>query len=397
MTRPIIVGVGMHRFGRQPDSTLKTLAGHAATAALADAKMECGEVDCVFAANVGAGLITGQEGIRGQVALKDAGIGGMPFFNVENACASGSSAVHLAASYLASGAAETALVVGYEKMSAPDKSLAFKAIDACGDIEEIAAIKNALGPDGAGRSVFMDFYARKVEKYLAESGATTRHLAAIAAKNHCNGVDNEYAHFRAPQTIESVLASREIVAPLHLLMCSPISDGAAAIVLATESWAKARGRSGPVIAASKLRSDNFSNAESQIRGLALEAYREAGLGPQDMDLAEVHDGSAPGEIFAYEELGFAAPGRGWTLVEDGTVFRGGRRPVNVGGGLIARGHPLGATGVAQICELALQLRGEAGARQVRNARAAVAHCLGGQVAFGKTTGAAAMSIFILAA
>jgi acetyl-CoA acyltransferase len=397
MTRPIIAGVGMHRFGRQPDSTLQSLAGHAATVALADAGMEIGQIECVFGANVGAGLITGQEGIRGQVALKDVGIGGMPLFNVENACASGSTAIHLAAKYLASGAAETALVVGYEKMTAPDKSLALKAIDACGDVEEIAAIKKALGPEGAGRSVFMDFYSRKVNKYLADSGATKQHLAAVAAKNHCNGVDNEFAHFRAPQTIESVLASREIVDPLHLLMCSPVSDGAAAVVLVTEAWAKANGRAGPAIAATRLRSDSFSNAGSQVWALALEAYREAGIGPEDIDVAEVHDGSAAGEIFAYEELGFAEPGRGWTLVEDGTVFRGGRRPVNAGGGLIARGHPLGATGVVQICELALQLRGEAGPGQVGNARRAVAHCLGGQVAFGKTTGAAAMSIIILAA
>ena len=354
MTRPIIIGVGMTRFGRQPDSSLRSLAGGAASAALADAGIEADEVGCVFGANVGAGLITGQEGVRGQVSLKEIGLGGMPLFNVENACASGSSAVHLAAKYLESGAAETALVVGYEKMSAPDKSLAFKAIDACGDVDEIAAIKAGLGPDGAGRSVFMDFYAGKVRKYLSESGATKRHLAAAAAKNHCNGVDNEHAHFRARQTIESVLESREVVDPLHLLMCSPVSDGAAALVLATESWAREHGRSGPVIAASRVRSDSFSKSGSQVRDLAFETYRDAGLGVDDIGLAEVHDGSSPGEIFAYEELGFAEPGRGWTLLEDGSVFRGGRRPVNVGGGLIARGHPLGATGVAHVCELAFQ-------------------------------------------
>jgi acetyl-CoA acetyltransferase len=397
VNRATIVGIGMGRFGRQPESTLKSLAGGAAAAALAEAGLDAGEVGCVFGANVGAGLITGQEGVRGQVSLKEIGLGGMPLFNVENACASGSSAIHLAAKYLESGAAETALVVGYEKMSAPDKSLAFKAIDACGDVEEIAAIKAGLGADGAGRSVFMDFYAGKVRKYLAESGATKRHLAAVAAKNHCNGVDNELAHFRTAQTVESVLESREVVDPLHLLMCSPVSDGAAAVILTTERWAREHGRSGPVIAASRVRSDSFSKTGSQVRDLAFETYRDAGLSVDDIGLAEVHDGSAPGEIFAYEELGFAAPGRGWTLVEDGSVFRGGRRPVNVGGGLIARGHPLGATGVAQVCELALQLRGDAGARQMPNVRAAVAHCLGGQSAFGKTTGAAAMAIIVLAA
>jgi len=397
MTRPIIAGIGVHPFGRNLDSTLKSLAGAAATSALADAGIEAGEIDCIFTANVGAGLITGQEGIRGQVALKEVGLGGTPFFNVENACASGSSAIHLAAMYLKSGAAETALVVGFEKMSATDRTLALKAIDACGDVEEILEIKSELGPEGSSRSIFMDFYARKVRKYLAESGATKRHLAAVAAKNHCNGVDSEYAHFRAPQTVDSVLASREIVDPLHLLMCSPVSDGAAALVLVSEKWAKVHGVVGPAIASSRLRSDDFSEGLSQVSRLAQEAYMEAGLNPESIDLAEVHDGSAAGEIFAYEELGFAKPGRGWTLVEDGTVFRGGRLPVNVGGGLIARGHPLGATGVAQVCELTSHLRGAAGPRQVPNARAAVAHCLGGQVAFGKTSGAAAMSVMILVA
>ncbi|MEM9685231.1 MAG: thiolase family protein, partial [Pseudomonadota bacterium] len=275
--------------------------------------------------------------------------------------------------------------------------LAFKAINACGDVDEIAAIEATLGDDGKARSVFMDFYAGKVRKYMSSSGATKRHLAEIAAKNHTNGVSNGYAQFRNAQTAETVLASREIVDPLHLLMCSPVSDGAGAIVLATPEWATANGRTGPRVAASKLRSDSFSETDAQVRLIAQEAYDEAGVTPDDVDVAEVHDGSAPGELFAYEELGLAAPGEGWKLLEEGAVFRDGRIPVNPSGGLIARGHPLGATGVAQICELAWQLRGEAGDRQVADADVAVAHCLGGQSSFGKTTGAAAMSIVVLTA
>jgi acetyl-CoA acyltransferase len=397
MKNPIIIGAGLSSFGRQTDSTLKSLAGLAVERALQDAQLDAAAIECVFAANVGAGLITGQEGIRGQVSLKDVGIGGMPLFNVENACASGSSAIHLAVRYIASGAAETALVVGYEKMTAPDKSLALKAIDACGDIDEIAAIKNALGPDGAQRSVFMDFYAKKVLRYLHESGATRQHLAQVAAKNHTNGVANPYAQFRKARTPEEVLASREIVDPLHLLMCSPVSDGAAAVVIVSAEWAKAHGRQGPSVVASRLRSDSFASGESQVRKVAQEAYLDAGLKPSDVDVAEVHDGSAPGEIFAYEELGLAEPGQGWRLVEDRSVFMGGRIPVNPSGGLLARGHPLGATGVAQVCELTWQLRGDAGERQVPGARVGLAHCLGGQVSFGKTSGAAAMSIILMAA
>jgi len=393
----MILGVGMSKFGRQPESTLKSLTAQAVQAALDDAGIDRTAIESVFAANVGAGLITGQEAVRGQVSLKNLGIGGVPLFNVENACASGSSAIHLATKYIAAGAAQTALVLGCEKMTAPDKSLAFKAIDACGDIEEIAAIKAALGPDGAGRSVFMDFYAEKVRKYLAATGATKRHLAAVAAKNHSNGVDNEYAQFRQAQTIDSVLASREIVDPLHLLMCSPISDGAAAVFLASADWAKAHRKQGPRVAATKIRMDNFSATDRQVRRIAQEAYDEAGLKPQDVNVAEVHDGSAPGEILAYEELGLAEAGEGWKLIDDGTVFKGGRVPVNPSGGLIARGHPIGATGVAQMCELAWQLRGQAGGRQVKGAQVAAAHCLGGQVSFGKTTGAAAMSIILLTA
>jgi acetyl-CoA acyltransferase len=395
MARPVIVGVGMTTFGQQPESTLKSLAGAAAKAALADAGLEAREIDAVFASNVGAGIITGQEAVRGQVSLKEIGVGGVPMFNVENACASGSSAVHLAAQYLASGACQTALVVGYEKMTARDRSLAFAAIDACGDVEEISAIKATLDPAERQRSIFMDFYARKVRKYMARCGATKIHLAKIAAKNHSNGVDNEFAQFRKARSVEDVLMSREIVDPLHLLMCSPISDGGAAIVLATPEWAKSNGRSGPRVASSKLRADSFSEVEAQVRMIAQEAYNDAGLTPNEIDIAEVHDGSAPGELFAYEDLGFAQPGEGWKLLEEGAVFRGGRIPVNPSGGLLARGHPLGATGVAQICELAWQLRGEAGDRQVPGAKVGVAHCLGGQTSFGNTTGAAAMSIIVV--
>ncbi|MBL8379083.1 MAG: thiolase family protein [Burkholderiales bacterium] len=394
---PLVVGVGMSQFGRQPGVGLKELAGIATKAALADARLGPEALDAVFAANVGAGLITGQESIRGQVCLKDVGIGGKPLFNVENACASGSSAVHLAVAYIRAGLAQCVLALGYEKMAVADKQAPFRAIEACSDVEEVAALKAQL-PEGSNRSIFMDAYAIKVKKYFAASGgAGPRHLAAIAAKNHSNGVLNPYAQFRQAQTTESVLASRAIVEPLTLLMCSPISDGAAAVIVASPDWARAHGLSGPEVAATAVRSESFSSAWSQVHDTTLEAYRSAGIGPQDVHVAEVHDGTAAGELLAYEELGFAPYGAGWQLVDEGATRLGGRVPVNPSGGLLARGHPLGATGTAQICELTWQLRGSAGERQVKGARVAVAQCSGGDAAFARTSGSAAMSVMVLRA
>lgn len=394
-TAPVIVGVGMTAFGRQPGKSLRQLAGEATLAALADAGTGVEALDAVFAANCSAGLITGQESIRGQVSLKDAGFGGAPLFNVENACASGSSAVHLAAAYIRSGAARCVLAIGYEKMVSEDRAAPFRAIEACSDLEELAELKARLGPQAQKRSIFMDFYAEKVKQYFAQSGAGPRHLAQIAAKNHSNGALNPYAQSRTPQSVESVSASREVVAPLTVLMCSPISDGAAAVIIASADWARAHAKAGPQIAASVLRTDSFTAEGSQSADVARRAYELAAIRPADIGVAEVHDATAAGELFEYENLGLASPGEAWKLVEAGDFALGGRVPVNPSGGLLARGHPLGATGVAQVCELAWQLRGDAGERQVKHARVAVAQCAGGQSAFGRTSGAAAMCVTVL--
>lgn len=396
-SHPLIVGVGMTPFGKYPEKSLRDFAAEATRAALADAGLDAEAIEAVFAANSAAGILTGQESIRGQVCLKQAGIGGVPIFNVENACASGSSAVHLAAHYVRAGAADCVLALGYEKMAVADKSLPFRAIEACSDIEELAALKARLGLESEKRSVFMDFYAEKVRKYFAATGAGPQHLAAIAAKNHSNGAANPYAQFRVPRTPAEVLASRGVVEPLTLLMCAPISDGAAAVIVASPDWARAHGLDGPEIAASVLRTDSFATQGSQSAEVARRAYAAAGIVPSDIDVAEVHDATAAGELFEYESLGLAEPGGGWRLVESGETALGGRVPVNPSGGLLARGHPLGATGVAQLCELVWQLRGEAGERQVSGARVAVAQCAGGQSAFGRTSGAAAMCVTVLRA
>jgi acetyl-CoA acetyltransferase len=241
----------------------------------------------------------------------------------------------------------------------------------------------------------MDYYAEKVLAYFRDHGGAAVHLARIAAKNHCNGARNARAQFRMPQTADSVLAARAIVEPLTLLMCSPISDGAAALVLCTPEWARSRDKKGPTVAASAFATDSFATGAPQMAAVAQRAYAQAGIAPHDIHVAEVHDATSAGELFAYEDLGLAAPGEGWKLVEEGVTAPGGRIPVNPSGGLLARGHPVGATGVAQVCELAWQLRGDAGERQVRGARVGVAHCLGGQSSFGRTSGAAAMCVTVL--
>jgi len=392
---PVVVGVGMTPFGRQPDRSLSELAIEAALAALADAGIEPAEVEAVFGANCAAGLLTGQESVRAQVSLKPMGLGGMPMFNVENACASGSSALHLGMHYIRAGAARCVLVLGYEKMSTADKALPLRALEACSDIDELAQLRERLSPESARRSIFMDFYAQKVQAYFKRTGAGARHLAWIAAKNHSNGARNPLAQFRTPQTTESVLAARSIVDPLTLLMCSPISDGAAAMVLASSDWARGRGLDGPRVTASVMATDSLATEGSQMAQLAQRGYAAAGITPADIDVAEVHDATAAGELFEYENIGLAAPGRGWELVDAGDTALGGRVPVNPSGGLIARGHPLGATGVAQLCELTWQLRAHAGERQVAGAKVGVAQCAGGQTSFGKTSGAAAMSLVVL--
>ncbi|MGE0797800.1 MAG: thiolase family protein [Lautropia sp.] len=394
---PVIAGVGMVSFGRFADRSLSDLACDAARAALRDAAIEPDALDAIFAANAAAGILTGQESIRGQVSLKPAGIGGPPLFNVENACASGSSAIHLAVQMIRAGSARCVLVVGYEKMATSDRSLPYRALDACSDLGELAALKAELGGEAAQRSIFMDFYARKLERYFAASGATPRHLAMIAAKNHSNGAANPFAQFRVPRSADDVLASRSVVDPLTVMMCSPISDGAAALVLVSQDWARARRLDGPRVTATVVATDSFAAEGSQMAAVARRAYRQAGIEASGIDVAEVHDATAAGELFEYENLGLTEPYQGWRLIEEGHTALGGRIPVNPSGGLLARGHPLGATGVAQVCELAWQVRGEAGQRQVRGARVGVAQCAGGQSSFGKTSGAAAMCLTVVQA
>lgn len=375
-----VAGVGMTRFAKQPDETLKTLAGAAVRDAVTDAGLQLADLEAAYFGNAVGGLIDGQEMIRGQVALRPLGIDEIPIFNIENACASGSSAFHLAWQAVASGACDIVLAVGAEKMSHPDRQRTFDALASAIDIAAAAdGTEDTFPRIEAGRSAFMDLYAQEARAYMASSGAEPADFARVAVKNQHNGALNPRAQYGAELTVDEVLASREIVYPLTLLMCSPVSDGAAAAVLVSDEVGRRLGPAGrpPVrVAASVVRS-GLGKRGSSAAVAAAKAYELAGIGPEDVSCAELHDASAPAELELMEALGLAAPGDAVRLVREGATAIGGRIPVNPSGGLLAKGHPVGATGIAQLCEATWQLRGEAGGRQVAGARVALTQNAGG--------------------
>ncbi len=373
-----VAGVGMTRFGKRADASLKDLTAEATLEALADGGTAAGDLEQVFFANAIGGAIVHQEMVAGQVALRPLGIEGVPIVNVENACASASTALTLGAQAIAAGAADRVLCVGAEKMSHPDKAWALAAIGRAVDVDEVFGPE---GPQPGGRSYFMDIYAGEGRELMASHGATREDFAAIAVKNQGNGARNPRAQYGAQTTVAEVLAAREIVPPLTLPMCSPLSDGAAAVVLVSEDALDTVAAPAIRVRATALVSGGRGrDAEPQgsaTARAAARAYATAGLGPEDVDVAEVRDAAAPAELAAYEALGLAAPGEGVRLLREGHTQPGGRVPVNVSGGLLAKGHPIGATGLAQVHELCEQLRGRAGDRQVSGARIALAHNGGG--------------------
>lgn len=399
----LIVGAAMTAFGPQPAESVRSLASRAALAALADAGLGVDEVDLVVFANAAGGLYDGQEMIRGQVALRHTGLLGLPILNVENACASSSSATHVAVMAVRSGMAETVLVVGAEKLAQPAKARTLAMLGGAVDLEQHTEVRRLIdahvlggrmsAPEAADVAVdaspFMEMYARRTRSYLARTGATAADVAAVAVKNRANAALNPNAQFRRPVSLEEVLASRPIAPPLTLLMCSPIADGAAAIVLRSAAGAGARGgsggsgergeRGGPSVRvrASALRSGGPAGGPSAVERAAAAAYEASGVSPADIDVLEVHDAAASAELWCVEELGLTDDGAGWYA--QGHARLGGRQPVNPSGGLVAKGHPVGATGCAQLVELVDQLRGRAGGRQVAGARIALAENGGGLI------------------
>lgn len=392
-----VAGVGMTRFGKHLDRSLRSLAAEAITAALDDAGIGPSQVQAAFMGNAAAAIITGQVCVSGQIALREAGIGRVPVFNVENACATASSAFYLAASQITSGAYDVVLACGYEKLFHPEKAKSFSVFSGSADVERMDELiasmdvkMRAVGLDpnlagaGADRSVFMDIYATMAIEHMQKFGSTREQFAAVSAKNSYHGSLNPNAQFRESLTVEQVLAAREIAYPLTLPMCSPIGDGAAAIVLVSERKAREMGLRAPVrVMASACQTGwDFGPDEDErtvFRNTIGQAYEEAGVGPRDLSCVELHDASAPAEIIHTELLGLCEEGGGGALVESGATRVGGQIPVNPSGGLLRKGHPIGATGIAQLVELTEQLQGRAGARQVEGAKVGLAENGGGFV------------------
>lgn len=370
MRNVYVAGVGMTRFAKQMGRGLKDLTAEAVTAALKDAGQTAGDVQACYFGNAVAGSMTGQEMLAGQFGLRPLGVGEIPVFNVENACASASTAFHLAWQAVATGVHDAVLAVGAEKMTHPDKARSFAAIGGSVDVDTTPADL----PDG--RSFLMDMYAASALRYMEQTGATRADFARVVVKNQRNGQLNPLAQYGGELTVDEVLSAREIVWPFTLQMCSPISDGAAAALLVSEE-ACPSGNTAVTVLASVARSAP-ADGNTSVTALAADAaYEAAGLGPADVDCVEVHDAAASAELVIYEQLGLAEPGGGAALIRSGETWLGGSLPVNTSGGLLARGHPIGATGLAQIVEAVQQLRGSAGARQVPNARLALTQNAGG--------------------
>jgi acetyl-CoA acetyltransferase len=388
MRKVVVAGIGQTAFGKFLDRSVRSLAEEALQQALRDADVDASRIGVVFFANALSGLITGQETIRGQVALRHTPLMGTPIVNVDNACASGSSAFNLAWMSVASGQVDVALAIGAEKLTHEDKAVTFGAFASGVDVDER---KRIMRETPLTHSLFMDIYAARTRKYMTESGATAEDFAAVCVKSRYGASLSPWAQFRDELTVEDVLTARVISNPLTLPMCSPIADGAAAAILVSEDVAKALGCPNVEVRASKIVSANRDGADPvcAIRA-GQQAYEQAGLGPEDIHVAEVHDASAAAEIMLYERLGFAEPNRGVELLRRGVTSIGGRLPVNPGGGLLSRGHPVGATGIAQIVELTTQLRGAAGKRQRDRAKVALAECSGGEI--GSDSALAAVTI-----
>lgn len=395
-----VAGVGMTQFGRHPDKLVWELASEALELALADAGAERSQIETVFYSGQTQGALQGQFAIPGQVVMARIGLPSVPVYNVENACASGTSGFQLAVQAIRAGQCDIALAIGAEKMNIEDKLRSIRLFEGGWDVsraEESAAKLLALGegvdvPEGSESdrpySRFMSIYAAMCRFWMKHFDTTQRQIAAVSAKNHNHSVHNLKSQYRKPFTVEEVLRAAPITYPLTIPMCSPVSDGGAAVIVCSEKGLqRLNGSVGramkvaatAIVTASPREADAFD--EAAARRAADKAYEAAGLGPQDVSVAEVHDATAMGEIMAVEFLRLTDMGGGGPAAERGDLTIGGRIPVNPSGGLESKGHPIGATGLGQITELVTQLRGEAGARQVEGAKVALQENGGGQVGY----------------
>lgn len=352
----VVLGVGLHPFGRFPTLSLEDLAREAALAALDDAGLTFEQIEAAYLGRVGG---TGPPVGVGMRVFGELGQHGIPITNVELACGSSSRALMLAADAIRAGSAETAMVIGAEKMD--------------------RGMLRVGGQDNEGYATLMGLnvmpaaYGMMAQRHMAEYGTRPEHFAQVSVKSHRNAIHNPYAQYRVAITLDEVLASRMVCEPLTLYQCCPTSDGASAVVLCSESFARTR-TNAPVRLLAWAGGSPVYAPERPPQGegptglVARRAYAAAAIGPEDIDVTQVHDAFTPGEILTIEELGYVRPGEGGPFVWEGGTEITGRCPVNTDGGLLSRGHPMGATGGAMVTEIVRQLRGQAGARQVEGAR-----------------------------
>ena len=368
-----VVGVGMTSFGELWETPLRSLWAEAALAALDDAGID--KVDLITIGCMSSGIFTGQEHLASLLA-DELGMAGVPATRVESACASGGLAVRAAFAEVASGLSDTVLVTGVEKMTDVDGADATYALGTAADSEW----------EGFHGVTFPGLYAMLARIHMRKYGTTREQLAQVAVKNHANGLLNPHAQYHLKISVDDVLKSTAVADPLNLFDCSPVTDGAAALVLTTVERAREIAGSKPVvvITGSGMATDTVTLANrgelAELGAVKLageRAYAMAGRKPEDIHLVEVHDCFTIAEIMATEALGFFAPGDGGPAVEKGLTSLNGRIPVNTSGGLKSKGHPVGATGVAQVVEITTQLRGQAGQRQVAGAKIGMAQNMGG--------------------
>ena len=372
-----VIGAGMIRFAKQPDKTLAGIAWPAVKQAIDDSGVAKRDIEAAWCGTALGGMMSGQR------ILKAIGLTGLPIVNVENACSSSSSAFREAWIAVAAGLYDIALVIGVEKLTK------FGGGTLPLETEDFEVAHGMVMPA---------LYGMRAKRYMHDYGLTREQLARVAVKAHDHGALNEDAQYRNRITVDEVMAARPIADPFTLLHCCPSGDGAAALVIAADTVA-ARYTANPVrVRASELSSGKYmtgfrdmTTPEITVRGAA-DAYETAGIGPEDIDVAEVHDAFTIAELLYYEALGFCARGDAAGLLEDGETSLGGRIPVNPSGGLLSKGHPIGATGAAQMVEIVRQLRGECGTRQVEGAKVGLTHCTGGGIS-GFDHGACSIHVF----
>lgn len=354
----------MTRFGKHRDQTVTTLGRAAAWDAIQDSGFNPRMIEAAYCGSVYGGMMTGQR------ILRDLGISGIPTINTENACSSSATAFHEAVLAIEHGVYDAALVIGAEQLS----RFGGGAIPL--DDEDWNVQQGVIMPA---------VYAMRAKRYMVTRDVKAETLGMISVKNRYHGTLNPHAQFQQQVTLDEVLQSRMVAEPLTLFQCCPNGDGAAAVVVVSERYLSQLAKPPVYVCASVVSSGKYDPGISDIldaeitRRSAELAFAQASLAPQDLDLVELHDAFTIGELLYYEALGLAEDGDGPRLIHDGVTRLNGNLPVNVSGGLLSKGHPLGATGTAQIVEVTAHLRGEAGQRQVADAKVGLCHCTGGGI------------------